>query len=787
MITQKQKYQEFKKRLTKELSANAKVSNRKVDFTQFSNFLNAENSIEFKEGAENNYAVHQRVSTFKQVDEGESLEMQEKLAEKVLKEKKGKRFKTYLEEGVSASKKKLSERNEMLELLNDFQDGNFKNIISYNQDRLFRNEKEAPSILLYLITNGVTIYYTRGGKVEEVNREKLGDYGLMEIMFNAKKASQESQATSERVADVRHELFLQGKIVQSYIPHGYIKNNEGKVVQVEEEIAIIKEIEDLYLSGVGIHTILKWLNGEESRRLGKRNSKAFRRKIRENDPDYWTKNTIEGLLFGKFFHGIISNKYRGREAVEVQSKEHEPFRTVERYNEIVNFKNNKKDKKLPPRHYDSEYLLKGVLHCGECNEPYQGRTVTKKGNELYRTYYCRSLHKTSVANDCENKNYNAEMLETFVLLKMKNYLSKFDLSKLAIDLAENVNQDDKKLDFELDNLAKQISSKESERNGLKGLMRRKSDQIDKEKDEEVREDFEEELEELENDSRKLRKEIKELKEKYSQLEEETENENMFNYELGDIFDKMKLFVDHFEDTVDYRKKLLLEEIVEKIIIDKEGNAEIQYALPLDELVETANQLAVAMENNSFGGVGELTPPKNILDLNNKKPIYIKELDHIDDSNYYRWIEEIYIEARSKFKEFLIGTTLKYTENGRINAWQLANKTGISHSTAKSYFNYTTFPTEEIMIRVLKPFNKTPKDFVKFLKLDNYIDSKILFEIIVCVNRWCRDDKVKISETEIGKEIERRVEKYKEKDTINRQVIYSERNVMVEEWRLADNG
>ena len=62
---------------------------------------------------------------------------------------------------------------------------------------------------------------------------------------------------------------------------------------------------------------------------------------------------------------------------------------------------------------------------------------------------------------------------------------------------------------------------------------------------------------------------------------------------------------------------------------------------------------------------------------------------------------------------------------------------------------------------------------------------ILFEIIVCVNRWYK--KEKIGETAIGKEIERRVEKYKEKDTINRQVIYSERNVMVEEWRLADNG
>ena len=163
-----------------------------------------------------------------------------------------------------------------------------------------------------------------------------------------------------------------------------------------------------------------------------------------------------------------------------------------------------------------------------------------------------------------------------------------------------------------------------------------------------------------------------------------------------IFNKMREFVDDFENVADYRKQRLIEELVNKITIDNKGNVEIYYKVALEELVKSVTEMAVAIQDTFYDGVGELTTVKNGLIENAENPIYIKELDHIDDSNYYHWIEEIYVEARSKFKEYLIGTTLKYTENGRINAWQLANKTGISHSTAKSYFNYSTFPTEEII-------------------------------------------------------------------------------------------
>jgi site-specific DNA recombinase len=785
MTSQRQKFQAFKKKLSEQIAETVKAGSRKVDFAQFSNFLNAENSIAFKEGAENNYALHQRVSTFKQVEDGESLETQEKMAKKIVKENKGKIFKTYLEEGVSATKKKLSERPKMLELLDDFQDGNFKNIISYNQDRLFRNEKEAPSILLFLIMNGVNIYYTRGGTVKLINQETLGEFGILEIMMNAKRARQETQATSERVADNRHEMFLKGMIVQSYIPYGYERNKDKKVVQIEEEIEMIKQVEEFYLNGIGYSTIAKWLNGEKTKRIEPRKSKFERRKIRKDDSNNWTKEVVEGLLFNKFYHGIITNNYRGKETEEIESKQHIPFRSKERYEQLIKFKNKKKEKQLPPRHYDSDYLLKELLFCKECNNKFYTRSTSRKNGTTHGYYLCKGIIDGTRlgTNICNNKNYNTEMLEAFVLLKIKNYLSRLDLSLIARDLSQNLNQDDKKLDFELDNIEKQLSKLKEEYKGLQIQIRRKLAQKDKEKDEFEKELLEEEISELEKEEREYKLNMKELTENRSQLMEEIENENLFEYEMSDVFDQMKYFVDHFDEVIDYRKKILVEQIVKKILIDSEGNVEIEYVLPLDELVKTASEMAVSMESSFYGGVSDLTTPKNGHYLYSEKPIYIKDCDHIDDSNFKHWIEEIYIEARSKFKEFLIGTTLKYTENGRINAWQLANKTGITHYTAKAYFNYSHFPTKEKMIQVLKPFNTTPEDFVKYLNLDNYIDSNLLFEIMTCVSRWFKTET--INESVIGEEIKRRVDKYKEKNTLNKQVIYSTRNVIVEEWVIAN--
>ena len=787
MSTTKEVLSHFRK-LSNQYNVGRAEENDLFSFEKISKSVNATNTIKFKEGAENRYGVHYRVSTSRQAEDGESLEMQETLALKIVNSSNGEVYKEYREEGISASKKRLHERPDMLQLLKDFQEGHFKNIVSYNQDRLFRNDKEAPIILQILIENGANIYYTRGGSVKLVNKETLGTVGMIEIQLDAKKAKEESEATSERVADVRNELFKQGHIVQSYIPYGYIKDRDGKVIFVEEEIEMIKQIEEFYLNGVGFSTIAKWLNGEKTKKIGQRHSKFTRRKIRKDDSDNWTKEAVEGLIFNKFFHGIIKNKYRGEVEQEIRSIDHVPFRTKERYKELVKFQEEKRKKKLPPRHYDSDFLLKGMLHCKHCDKILYGVGARAKSSEYY---ICKSVQDGARLGThlCDNKNYNRGMIETFILLKIKNYLSKFDLSLFTEDMTKTIHKEDKKKVLEVDECDKKISKLEREIKGAnRGIRTINADieEAEENNDESLVSDLEKELKGARADLRNLTKEIEELKESRSQLVDEVDNDNEAYMDASHIFNKMREFVDDFENVVDYRKKRLLEQIVDKIYIDKEGNVEIQYLVDLEELVKSATELAVASQKSFFEVVGDTTTAKNDILEKPVKPLYIKDLVHIDDANFFAWNKEIYVEARSKFKEYLIGTTLKYTENGRINAWQLANKTGIVHSTAKSYFNYSHFPTEEKMIQVLKPFNKTPKDFVNYLKLDNYIDSNLLFNIIRSVNRWYKEEK--ISETEIGKEIARRVEKYKEENTLNRQVIYSRKNNdVIEEWRLADNG
>ena len=58
---------------------------------------------------------------------------------------------------------------------------------------------------------------------------------------------------------------------------------------------------------------------------------------------------VEQFLFSKFHHGINVNTYKGEgEGEEAESKEHIPFRTKERYQQLINFKKKRNQKENLP-------------------------------------------------------------------------------------------------------------------------------------------------------------------------------------------------------------------------------------------------------------------------------------------------------------------------------------------------------------------------------------------------------------------------------------------------------
>lgn len=773
-IIKDKKYFDFRKKIKDKVQETENSNNNKIDFALFSNILNAENTIAFIDGADKMFGLHFRVSTKKQVEEGESLETQESLANGVVKTEKGKVYDIYKEEGVSATKKQLSKRPDMLRLLNDFQQGKFKNIVSYNQDRLFRNDKEAPFVLLYLISNGANIYYTRGGSVKLVNMDTLHeDFGIIEIMFDAKRARKETEATSERVADNVYERFNKGFITQSFLPYAYKRNEENKVVIIDEEAHMIKQIEDFYLNGIGIDTIAKWLNGFETKKLGKRNTPFFRRKIRKDDSDLWTKDAVKGLLFNKFYHGILVNNYRGKDYEERQSVEHEPIRKLKKYEEIINFKKDKIEKKLPPRHYNTDFLLKGLLYCAECGEDYITQNTTKSNGKKYLYYLCRSKGKSDKKVICQNKIYLKELFEEFILLKIKSYLEQLDFNSFTEQITTQINQTDQATKSNLYNLESEIKKIEIEYNGLKLQVRRKLDKIDKEKvkevkDEELIEDLLDDVEELEVEERDYKKKIKKIRKEISHLKEVIENESKEQFEFGDVFIKMKEFISNFEKAEDYKKKMLIEEIIHKIYVDKKGNIKIEYAIPMQEFIQANKELAVSHEVMFLSGVGELTTPKNITNLHIEESFISKGFSQFAFQNYRFWCEEIYFKAKSNFKDFLIGSTLEFQKDGKMSWWRLHKDTKISQYTAKAYMQNEHFPTKEMFNKVFTVYNKTINDFLEYIEI-NTIKEELFFEVISCVQTWHTKE---VAENEKLKEInQKKLEQYKLPNTLNRMHIY----------------
>ena len=58
------------------------------------------------------------------------------------------------------------------------------------------------------------------------------------------------------------------------------------------------------------------------------------------------------------------------------------------------------------------------------------------------------------------------MIETFVLLKIKNYLSKFDLSLFTEDMTKSINQEDKRLLLMVEECEKRISQLKDDEEGF---------------------------------------------------------------------------------------------------------------------------------------------------------------------------------------------------------------------------------------------------------------------------------------------------------------------------------
>lgn len=338
----------------------------------------------------NNIAIaYLRVSTSKQNDEGNSLEVQEKEAmEYASKNNLVLPLLNIYREARPASKiykykhekimdEIFEERKELKHVLSRATNKEFGHLIVYSRDRLARDSSQANAIEGLLKDNGVTIHYTRAGENILSKDESINDL-ISSILHSVSEL--EANIISSRIKGAGKICAQMGYWAGGKPPYGfnttpvYENKRTKRLKKVPFEEKIVKEIFTYYT-----------YFGYSYKRIAEILSSRYQGKI-------WTKSSIETIIKNEAYTGsIIWNRRGGRRR---PGKHHDEDIVVSDCNEknIIVTRNewdntsalrNKKSEINDPNHLDTLYILKGKLVCGIC-----GEILVTKNRGKDRVYRC---------------------------------------------------------------------------------------------------------------------------------------------------------------------------------------------------------------------------------------------------------------------------------------------------------------------------------------------------------------------------------------------------------------
>ena len=596
--------------------------------------------------------VHERVSTNRQAVEGDSLEMQSELAQKHAQKIGGVIFKYYTEEGLSAKKTELKDRNVMQEIIHDIEEGNINYLIAYRRDRLFRNQAENMWFWALLAEHDCQIYLTATGesqvKVEEL--KKAGTTKMMESIL-AMMSEMESEITSTRVADVMLSKAQRGEYTGGSLPIGYERNVEGHFIPKIGVKALVTTVENLYLQGYGLHSIARFLNGDQVNGLPQL-ERPVNKPIEGDKSDVWNHRNINTMLFSPFYTGHLSfESKKNLDASRVIKKVDyiEPVRTLERQKQLNAFKNNKTASTKSPRSYNTPFLLSGLLYCEECGEKMLTQTSQPKNSSKRFSYYrCANKMGHYKSKGCSNQGYRKEILEALVTkitkekikeLVSDNYLQKLN-EKIKLSELTQVSEQ-KKIEKEIKSNEKIISNLTK----IITLTENEDLQITYLKEQEV-----------------AMNEIKKLKLRLSELEN-AENKQDRKFDLQEFYDLANQYGEAPDASPVPVQKQLIELLFSKIKINNKGEVSVQVRNAVAEILDLSSSDVDDSQDEVFIGFGTGGSPLVIKDINSLKEAVSK---FTVTFNYFEYPKAIAEHFYSNLKQFVFLSKPELNPQNKVN-------------------------------------------------------------------------------------------------------------------------
>ncbi|WAA10345.1 recombinase family protein [Fervidibacillus albus] len=497
--------------------------------------------------------IYVRVSTEEQAKHGYSIKDQlDKCRDKAGSEE----VMEYVDDGVSGE---FLDRPALNRLREDVRNGLLEKVICYDPDRLSRKlmnqliiteeiEKRAELIFVngeYAKTPEGMLFYQMRGAIAEFEKAKI----------------------TERLSSGRIRKAKEGKIIKDPKIYGYIYNKETSQLEInEEEAKVVRLVFELFTRPngrvQGMNGIAKFLTDQGiPTKKGK---------------DVWHRQVIRQMLMneayiGRFYHnrwnteGNIQQKNKrlpAGEKLPMKERPREEWIELECpaiIDEMTFFYAQKllnESRRRWTKKGRREYLLSGLLRCGECGNTMTG-VYTKNWGKYDRMYTDRKNTAGAKHPGC-GLRVKADEIETNVWEYIRNYL--YNPSQIAAASESLMENDTSYETEEMERIQKEIEKLKAGRKRLLNLISTGVDISETE----IRESLKE---------NKMRE--KELTEKLRELEETKQHTSLSQYSFQLYQEAADFLTSKGEENLSFADKQDLIRMLVREIIVFNDNVEIK--------------------------------------------------------------------------------------------------------------------------------------------------------------------------------------------------------------------
>lgn len=369
----------------------------------------------------------------------------------------------YADEGISGTQ--VKNRTEFQRMIDDALSGKIDIIIAKSISRFARNTVDTLNNVRLLREHNIDVYFEK----ENIHTLLL-DSEMFLTLYSA-FAQAESESLSQNVKLGLKAKMKRGEYVGNVKCYGYDWIKETKELKInEEQMKVVKQIFDWYVSGVGSYTIAKRLNeiNVKTDRGGRWTPSSVRQIIRNEKyvGDLLNQKTysISPLTHKKAINYGEKEKYYSKNRHQgIISRE-----TWDKAQEIYSKRSNRmlSDGKQHGNKYSRRYPFSSKIECGICESSFVRRTSGKRKDGTQKIYWACSK-RINYIEDCDKSIFIEESILQSIFIQIYNYIVKekhktkdklFDAIKNILnenndkDTLNNLKLEKEKLEKRLSNL-----------------------------------------------------------------------------------------------------------------------------------------------------------------------------------------------------------------------------------------------------------------------------------------------------------------------------------------------